>query len=81
MGYPVSLTIKKDGDTFNLYDSEQLPELFHFLGSEAFEVPYWIDTLTVTGREAAPQRKFQIQETTSLEYSRSLNGSTSLVNK
>lgn len=42
-GHPISLIIKKGDHIFNLKIPEQLPELFQFLGSEAFEVPNWID--------------------------------------
>ncbi|PIO09790.1 hypothetical protein AB205_0057590 [Aquarana catesbeiana] len=42
-GYPLSLTIKKDGRAFTLSVPEQLPDLFKFLGSEVVEVPDWVD--------------------------------------
>lgn len=41
-GYPLSLTIKKDGRAFTLSVPEQLPDLFKFLGSEVVEVPDWV---------------------------------------
>lgn len=53
--YPISLTIKKGDNIFNLYDPEQLPEVFQFLGSEAFEVPNWIDLPRGAERRSATQ--------------------------
>lgn len=41
--YPISLIIKKDEDTFNLTEPDQLPELFELLGSETVQVPNWTD--------------------------------------
>lgn len=55
-GYPFSLTIKRDGEIFNLYDPKQLPKLFQFLGSEAIKVPNWREEQNISTRDATLQR-------------------------
>lgn len=58
-GYPLSLYIKKDERSFNLYDPPQLPDLFYFLGSEAIEEPNRTDLPTLGERD--PQQQLRSQ--------------------
>lgn len=46
-GYPLAVIVKKGGRSFNLRDPAQLPDLFHFLGVEAIEVPNWTELPTL----------------------------------
>ena len=55
-GYPISLNIKRDGETFHLDDIDQLPELFKFLGSEVIEVPNWKEIQIIPNRVGTRQR-------------------------
>lgn len=41
-GFPISLTVRKGPSSFSLFHPVDLPDLFTFLGIEAFSIPNWL---------------------------------------